>query len=134
MELVSPQAGPIRFEEFWNLYPRRVAKKDAEKYWSRLSQSQRRLAIDAIPSHVSVWEAEGRSKEYLPYPASWLRGERWTDELEMPKEKIPDKAVAWWASDEGVMAKGKELGIHAKGGEGMAQYKARVVEAARKAA
>lgn len=123
----------MTFQEFYSRYPKKVAKKDAEKAWARLTDDQRKAALEALPKHIKSWEVEGRAAAYIPYPASWLNGERWEDEVEVG-EAIPQKAVAWWASDDGVMAKGRELGIHAKGGEGMAQYKVRVVEAARKAA
>lgn len=123
----------MTFQEFYSRYPKKVAKKDAEKAWARLTDEQRKAALEALPKHIKAWEVKGTEKEYMPHPASWINGERWEDEIEVG-EPIPQKAVAWWASDEGVMAKGRELGIHAKGGEGMAQYKSRVVEAARKAA
>lgn len=92
------------------------------------------MALEALPKHIRFWEAEGRASSYVPYPASWIRGERWHDEIEMPHEKIPEKVIAWWASEQGIMDKGRELGVRARGGESMPEYKARVVEAARKAA
>jgi hypothetical protein len=123
----------VTFQEFYSRYPKKVAKKDAEKAWARLSEEQKRAALEALPKHVRSWEVKGTAQEYVPHPASWINGERWEDEIELA-EAIPQKAIAWWASDEGVMSKGRELGIHARSGEGMQQYKARVVEAARKAA
>lgn len=120
----TPQAkDPIsEFCAFWDLYPRRVAKKDAEKAWRGLSESQRFAAIQSLPIHVHYWDAIGTTKDWLPYPASWLRGERWTDELEMPKEKQPD----WWASDSGIMREGLKRGIRPRPGESMQDFKARV--------
>lgn len=122
----------MEFEEFYRMYPRKVARKDAQKAWATLTREDRELALEALPNHIRVWDAEGRGKEFVPYPASWIRGERWTDEIEMPS--IPEKVVAWWATDKGVEGRGRELGIRPRGGESMQEYKARVVEAARKAA
>lgn len=121
------------FDNFWRLYPRKVARKYASDCWKRLTEAQKVAAIRAVELHAKAWAAEGRQMSVIPHASTWIHGERWEDEIEVA-EVIPQKAVAWWASDEGVMAKGRELGIHAKGGEGMAQYKSRVVEAARKAA
>lgn len=121
------------FADFWALFPRRVAKKDAERAWNRLDLNLRALAMTALPNHIKFWEADGRARTFIPHPATWLNGARWEDEIEA-EEVIPQKAVAWWATDDGVLKKGRELGVHAKGGESMAQYKVRVVEAARKAA
>lgn len=122
------------FAEFWAKYPRKVARKYASDCWRRLTAEQRAAALKAIEFHARAWEAEGRQQSVIPHASSWLNGWRWEDEIEMPQERIPQAAVAWWASDEGVMSKGRELGVHARGGESMTQYKSRVVEAARKAA
>ena len=121
------------FEEIWQKYPRKVAKAQAKKIWARMSAEKRNSALAALPEHLKAWELEGRLPQYYPHLGTWLYQERWEDEIEAV-EAIPQKVVAWWANDEGVMAKGRELGIFPRGGEGMAQYKARVVEAARKAA
>lgn len=121
------------FEEIWQKYPRKVAKAHAKKIWARMSAEKRNAAAEALPKHLKAWELEGRLQQYYPHLGTWLCQERWEDEIEAV-EVIPQKAVAWWASDEGVMTKGRELGIFPRGGEGMSQYKARVVEAARKAA
>ncbi len=121
------------FEEIWKKYPRKVAKAHAKKIWARMSEEKRSSAAAALPKHLKAWDLEGRLPQYYPHLGTWLHQERWEDEIEAA-EAIPVKAVAWWASDEGVMAKGKELGIFPRGGEGMPQYKARVVDAARRAA
>lgn len=122
------------FEDFYKAYPRKMARKDAEKAWARMTAEERERAMAALPNHLRYWDATDTGKEFIPYPATWLNGARYDDDIEMPQERIPEKAVAWWASEEGVIAKGKEMGVHPRGGESMAQYKARVVEAARKAA
>lgn len=109
----------MTFEDFWSLYPRRVAKKDAQKAWARMSEGDRALAIQSLPTHIRYWEAAGRGKEYIPYPASWLHGERWADELEMPAEE-------WWKTQQGIERKATELGIVAKAGEGWHELKARI--------
>ena len=71
--------------------------------------------------------------QYIPHAGSWLHQERWEDELDL-SEQIPEKAVAWWATEQGVMAKGRELGVNPRAGESLVDYKQRVVEGARRAA
>jgi hypothetical protein len=66
------------FQDFWCLYPRRVARKDALKAWSRLSPAQQVEAITALVIWRRVWAK--KELDYVPYPATWLNGERWTDE------------------------------------------------------
>lgn len=67
------------WDDFWMLYPRRVAKKDAQKAWSQMTEQQRLQAIIACADWRHIWKQ--KDPEFLPYPATWLRGERWEDEL-----------------------------------------------------
>lgn len=121
------------FEEFWKGYPRKHVKKPSRDQWNKLNEHQQQQAIDALPNHIAMWESEGREAHMIPHARTWLYQERWEDEIKIGL--IPPKqAVAWWASEAGILAKGRELGIHARGGESMSEFKARVVEAARKAA
>ena len=48
------------FEEFWKGYPRRLVKKPSRDQWNKLTEEQQRLAIEALPNHVAMWESEGR--------------------------------------------------------------------------
>lgn len=67
-----------RFTEFWSVYPRRVARGDAEKAWkAALKKAKPDTIIDGARRYGSV---PGREMHYTAYPASWLRAERWTDE------------------------------------------------------
>lgn len=108
------------FEDFWKLYPRKVARKDAEKAWNKLTAEQKFVALHSLPIHVRYWESAGRSKETIPHCATWLNGERWTDELEAAVVQ------AWWSSDQGTLDYGASKGISAKPGESMASYRARL--------
>ncbi len=70
------------FAIFWSDYPRRIAKKDALKAWLKLKLDEElfRTIIGAVRDQKEfLWhETEVR---FIPYPASWLNGERWADEL-----------------------------------------------------
>lgn len=120
------------FAEFYQAYPRKMARKEAERAWNRMTPEERERAMEALPNHVRYWDATNTGREFIPYPASWLNGARYDDEVEMPS--IPERVVAWWASDKGVEEKGREMGIRPRPGESAGEYKARVVEGARKAA
>jgi hypothetical protein len=69
------------FADFWTLYPKHEAKKDARKSWGRLSQRQQLAAIIAIADWRQVWEFQGRDSRVIPLAATWLNGERWEDEI-----------------------------------------------------
>jgi hypothetical protein len=67
------------FDDFWILYPRRVAKKDARKAWSKIPPRLHVAILTALVAWRPVWRA--KDPEFLPHPATWLNGERWEDEL-----------------------------------------------------
>jgi len=115
------------FDKFWGAYPKKVARKDAEKRWKRLSETEQRAALEALPRHVKAWQ--GRETQYIPHASTWLNQARWEDELEDARP-----TVAWWATQEGVAEKGRELGIVARLGEDWASLRARIVAALRSAA
>jgi len=68
------------FEYFWSVYPRREKKEDAH--------SQYVAAVEAGVSRSLLTDKAGRfarsvvgkDPKYIPYPATWLRDKRWTDD------------------------------------------------------
>jgi hypothetical protein len=69
------------FAVFWDAYPRHEAKKDAMKAWEKLGPSPALQAtiLDAIAAQKCgrKWR-EG----FVCLPATFLRGERWLDDIE----------------------------------------------------
>ena len=67
---------------FWNAYEKRSAKKDARKAWAELNPSpevvDRMVSALAWQFQQPDWVKQGRM--FAPLPATYLRGERWTDE------------------------------------------------------
>lgn len=113
------------FDEFWTTYPRREGKKDAMKAWAHMTEEQKFSARASIPIHVRFWKLSGRERHYIPLPATWLRGERWSDELEMPQSKAENE---WWRSTAGIEAKAKEMGMWPpRAGEDWHSLKARIL-------
>ena len=70
----------IDFLEFWKLYPRRVAKLDAQKAWKKVPEVEQQMALDFLEAmnRLCGWPEIA----FIPYPASWIRGKRWEDELD----------------------------------------------------
>lgn len=66
---------------FWTAYPRAVAKKEARKAWAQLNPSPQIVdhMIEALEWQVPMNRWDSEKRDYAPYPASWLNGERWTD-------------------------------------------------------
>lgn len=69
------------FADFWAMYPRRVAKRVAEKAWSKLTPDEQRAAVMALPDHIRYWRQTDRSDELIPHASTWLNQGRWEDEL-----------------------------------------------------
>ena len=72
-------ADDISFGSFWLIYPRKESRKDALKAWSQIDP---KIWLDIIIS-CAAWRLEWarQERQFLPYAATWLRGERWEDEL-----------------------------------------------------
>ena len=70
----------ITFDDFWTLYPRHIAKKDAVKAWSKINPDLYPDILSSLVKWRGVWSAKTEI-QFIPYPATWLNGERWTDEI-----------------------------------------------------
>jgi hypothetical protein len=114
------------FLEWYGLYPKKVARKDAEKAWNKLSDQEQEEALEALPNHIKYWELKGTDKEYIPYPASWLNGYRFEDELDLTPKEIKRPVMPWYSTDELTLAKGRELGLNPSAGESYAQFRQRI--------
>lgn len=122
---LTPEA---EFGAWWSLYPRKVAKKDAHKAWSKLRPTEQAAAMDALPAHVAHWSACGTESQFVPHPATWLNAARWEDELEPPRPRKPvESGPPWWSSHTLMERKGREVGVGpARPGETGEQYRARI--------
>jgi len=112
------------FEEFWAAYPRREAKRDAQKAWQQMNEDQRFAAKHAIGVHARYWDMSGRERRYIPLPATWLRGQRWEDEIEPPQDPTMGE---WWKTTAGITRKALQLGVTPKPGEEWHELKARIL-------
>lgn len=72
-----------RFDEFWTAYPRKIAKKDARKAFAKLKPKD----IDKILAALDVQKKAWTDPQFIPYPATWLNGERWDDDLRPEQQK-----------------------------------------------
>lgn len=66
------------FDAFWQAYPRRTAKADARKAWTRAT---RKAAPEVVLAGAERYAADPNLPpvEFVPHPATWLNGERWAD-------------------------------------------------------
>ena len=68
------------FDLFWENYPRKKKKGDAMKAWKQTEPY--RPPIEEILAAIYKQEQSNQwqNRDYIPYPASWLRSWCWDDE------------------------------------------------------
>jgi len=71
----------LPFEDFWKMYPRKVGKGHARLAFKKACEKEDPIKIlVALREFVQVME--GKEKQFIPHPTTWLNGERWDDEIE----------------------------------------------------
>jgi Helix-turn-helix domain len=79
-QLTEQHIGRPRFDFFWDLYPRKVSRPHAEKAWRSVDGDRKYAEIMAgLRRWVNSADWKERPADKLPYPATWLNGERWND-------------------------------------------------------
>ena len=75
------EAAAARFERWWEVWPRKVAKKAAEAAFARIAPDD--ALTDVMIAAVRDQTAKDprfREERYTPHPATWLNGEQWKNE------------------------------------------------------
>jgi len=100
------------FETFWRAWPKRVAKGDARKAFKQTEHIRPPLAeiLAAIEAQCRSDQWRKNDGQFIPYPATWLRQERWSDELKVTLPGVV-QGKEWHETWAGIQAKGRELGI-----------------------
>lgn len=84
----------VYFSQFWQQYPKKRSKGDAEKAFKALKVTEEMLAEILKGLELSKkspdWNKQGG--QFIPYPATWLRAKGWEDEFETP---IEDEYLKW---------------------------------------
>ncbi|MEO1065361.1 MAG: hypothetical protein AAFZ07_28425 [Actinomycetota bacterium] len=76
---------PDRFQDFWDLYPRREKKRRAEQAWGRLDAGERDRCLRFLTSARRVWDGAAatertRRERFIPHPTTFLNDRRFDDE------------------------------------------------------
>jgi len=85
---------PTLFDTFWNAYPKKLSKAAAKKAWDKIKPDEQ-LLVTMMATIERAKTSENWTKEngqYIPYPATWLNGERWKDEY---PEKKSNSITDW---------------------------------------
>lgn len=86
---------PDRFDEFWNIFPKKVAKQAARRRWDALIK--RGTDPQAIINGAKAYAAHVRDTEpqFVKQPDGWLNAGRWEDE---PSTRVPRPYTPWAGS------------------------------------
>lgn len=73
---------------FWSAYPRKAGKKDALKAWGQVNGSRPPVneLLRILEEHKKQTQWTKDAGAFVPLAATWLRGERWNDELKIEVE------------------------------------------------
>ena len=79
-----------RFEQFWERYPCKKAKRDAQRAWMRAKVDAARFTkiMEALEWQTKSDADLGRDDPYVPHAANWLDGQRWEDEMGEKPAKV----------------------------------------------
>jgi hypothetical protein len=80
-----------QFVAWYAIYPRREARADAWRAWqqTRARRPVLDVLITSVQQHAAVHGWCAARRQYIPMPATWLRGERWADEFDVPESVLP---------------------------------------------
>lgn len=65
------------FNQFWDLYDKKVGREMCENKWAKISQSDR----EKIMLHVPEYVESTPNKQYRKNPHSYLNQKSWNDEI-----------------------------------------------------
>lgn len=68
------------FERFWDAYPKKRSKKKAQEIFARLKPNEKLLEKMLSSIEAAKRSGEWDNLQFVPYPTTWLNGERWEDE------------------------------------------------------
>ena len=74
---------PEGFEAFWERYPRKIARANALKAWTKLKLNAELIAkiMQSVAYHCVCADWVKDDGQFIPHPATWLNGKRWEDEV-----------------------------------------------------
>lgn len=93
-----------KFDEFWEIFPRRVAKKAAQKKYDAAVKSgvSEEAIINGAKSYAKA--CKGKDMQYIAHPATWLNQGRWEDEVddrEFVTDDVYRKGVRYYSAHTG---------------------------------
>ena len=80
------------FDDFWNLYDKKVGKKQPlESKWLKFSDDKRHTIMEYVKNYVNSTP----NKKYRKNPQTFFNGEGWNDELINEKNEVKLTDIEW---------------------------------------
>jgi hypothetical protein len=67
----------VPFEDFWNLYDKKVDRKSSESKWTKLTDEEREKSMNHIPNYIKATQ----DKQYRKNPDTYLNNKSFNDEI-----------------------------------------------------
>lgn len=84
---ISPTGGSERFDEFWDMYPVKAAKKACLAKWKRRNLDLvSEMILDKL--YQQIHNDETWIKGYPPNPLTYINQDRWDDEIRLNKPSV----------------------------------------------
>lgn len=86
------------FEKFWEAYPNKRSKGQAERAWHKLAPDAALVAtmLDSLAAQNAEREYLRKNRQFVPawkHPATWLNGACWNDEVHVDPLAPPGQSV-----------------------------------------
>lgn len=65
------------FDDFWDLYDKKVDRAEVEVLWKKLKQDEK----EAIMLHVPDYKIQEPNKKYRKHPSTYINKKSWTNEI-----------------------------------------------------
>lgn len=94
------------FDQFYAAYPRKVAKKAAQKAFAKIKDAGSKLPaiLQALEKQKAEYQQQHDFQRdgwrFFPHPATWLNREQWEDETETAAPSQPRQLKRWTQEDE----------------------------------
>ena len=86
-----------QFNEFYNLYPKKVKKQEVKKWFLKNKPSNELFSsmMNSLEQFRASkdWQKDGG--QFIPYPSTWLNQKRWEDETIKQKSGFDDFIDMW---------------------------------------
>lgn len=79
---------PTGFDDFWNLYDKRVGKQKCIKLWGKLTLSEQAECMKYIP----LYKQAQPDKQFRKNPETFLRNKSWNDEIIIGNNKDAERS------------------------------------------